>query len=136
MAVMFPSPEWAVEFQKALNNNPVYAEAARTWEGDFYFVVTDIPGQPDPSTMYTDLYHGKCRAAEMVDDDTIYNPAFRMTAPIGVWRKVIEKKMDPIQGLLTRQLKLQGDMVTIMKNVKAAKELVNSLSTIDTSFPA
>ena len=132
----FPSPEWAVAFKDALNSNPTYAAAAHNWEGDFYFVVTDIPGQKEPTTMYADLWHGKCRDAHIVDDLDAHNPAFTMTAGLPVWRKVIEKKMDPIQGLLTRQLKLQGSMTTIMKNVKAATELVNSLTKIDTQFPS
>ncbi|MCW5848558.1 MAG: SCP2 sterol-binding domain-containing protein [Anaerolineae bacterium] len=132
----FPSQEWAVAFKDALNTSKNYAEAARNWEGDFYFVVTDIPGQGDPVTMYADLWHGQCRDAYIVDELDAHRPAFTMTAKLPTWRKVIEKKLDPIQGLLTRQLKLEGSMTTIMKNVKAATELVNSLSTIDTQFPA
>lgn len=131
----FPSQEWAVAFKSALNNSPSYNEAARNWEGDFYFVVTNVPGDPEPVTMYADLWHGHCRDAYIVMDPDAHKPAFVMSAPIGTWRKVIEKKMDPIQGLLTRQLKLQGSMTVIMKNVKAATELVNSLTTIDTQFP-
>lgn len=131
----FLTPDWAVAFKEALNNNPAYAEAARNWEGDFYFTATGLAGKPQPVTMYADLWHGKCRNAYIVDDENAHNPAFKMTAPVGTWRKVIEKKMDPIQGLVTRQLKLQGDLVTIMRNVKAARELVNSLTRIDTQFP-
>ena len=131
----FLSPEWAVAFKEALNNNPAYAEAARNWEGDFYFTAVDVPGKTGPVTMYADLWHGKCRNAYIVDDENAQKPAFKMTAPIGTWKKVMEKKMDPIQGLVTRQLKLQGDLVAIMRSVKAARELVNSLTRIDTQFP-
>lgn len=133
----FMSPEWAKAFKEALNTNPAYAEAARNWEGDFYFTATDMPGDTKTSTMYADLWHGKCREAFIVtggDDER--EPAFRMTGTMPVWKKVVEKKLDPIQGLLTRQLKLQGDMVTIMRNVKSAQALVNSLATIDTEFPS
>lgn len=131
----FPSQEWAVAFKQALNTNPAYAEAARNWEGDFYFVVTCIPGKTEPVTMYADLWHGQCRDAHLVTDRDAHHPAFTMTAPLPTWKKVIEKKMDPIQGLMTRQLRLEGSMTTIMKNVKAATALVNSLSSIDTQFP-
>jgi putative sterol carrier protein len=58
-----------------------------------------------------------------------------MSGPLSKWRQVIEKKLDPIQGLLTRQFKLKGDMVMIMKNVKAAQELVNCTTQVPTEFP-
>ena len=131
----FPSQQWAEAFKDALNASPDYHEAARNWEGDFYFIVTDIPGQPTPVTMYADLWHGQCRDAHVVANPATHTPAFSMTAKLPTWRKVIEKRLDPIQGLLTRQLKLEGSMTTIMKNVKAATALVNSLSSIDTQFP-
>ena len=52
-----------------------------------------------------------------------------------MWKKVIEVKLDPIQGMMTRQLKLRGNMVKIMKAVKAAKELVNCCTMVESEFP-
>ena len=57
-----------------------------------------------------------------------------INAPETVWRKVIGKKLDPIQGLMTRQLKLRGNMVKIMKAVRAAKELVECTTKVPTQF--
>jgi putative sterol carrier protein len=58
-----------------------------------------------------------------------------MSGPLENWRRVIEKKLDPLQGLLTRQFKLQGDMVKIMRAVKAAQELVNCTTLVPAEFP-
>ena len=58
-----------------------------------------------------------------------------LTAPVAAWKKVILKQLDPIQGMMTSKLKLSGNMAVIMKNVKAAKELVESSTHIDTEFP-
>jgi putative sterol carrier protein len=43
--------------------------------------------------------------------------------------------MDPIRGLMTRQLKLQGNMMKIMKVPKSATELVNCCAKVDTEWP-
>ena len=59
-----------------------------------------------------------------------------MTAPLSVWEKVVTKKLDVIQGLLTRQIKLKGNMAMIMRNVKAAQELVECCTHIETEFPS
>ncbi|MBK7920541.1 MAG: hypothetical protein IPJ94_30680 [Chloroflexi bacterium] len=50
--------------------------------------------------------------------------------------KVVEKKIDPIKGLMTRQLKLRNSMMKIMKAPKAAIELVECTTHIDTEWPA
>ena len=35
----FPSEEWIKLYMEQLNANKSYEEAAKTWEGDFLFVV-------------------------------------------------------------------------------------------------
>jgi len=133
--IRFASEEWVQALKEAINASEGYAEAAKTWEGDFYFIVD--PGGPiaQEMVMYVDLWHGKCRDACLCTDRTAKKPAFVINAALPAWRKVIDKKLDPIQGMMTRQLKLQGDMVKIMKAVKAAKELVDCTTRVPTEFP-
>jgi putative sterol carrier protein len=135
MAFKFPSDEWIKALMDELNRSPAYAEAAATWEGDFYFLA-DLPGADKPAVLYMDLWHGKCREAFIVTDESAKTPAFRMSAPLEVWKKVLTKKLDPIQGLMTGQLKLKGNMAMVMKSVKASKELVEACTRVPTEFPA
>lgn len=128
----FPSDEWVKALMEEVNASERYAEAAKNWEGDFYFIAEDESGQP--VYLYMDLWHGKCREAFMTMDESVKTPAFRMQAPLKVWRKVIQKQLDPIQGLLTRQLSLKGNMAMIMKNVKAAQELVECCTRVPTQW--
>ena len=133
--IKFATDEWIKVLMEKINESEAYAQAARNWEGDFYFVLDAGEGIEEPIYLYMDLWHGKCREAFASTDRTVKDPVFRMSGPLGKWRQVIEKKLDPIQGLLTRQFKLKGDMVMIMKNVKAAQELVNCTTLVPTQFP-
>ena len=135
MAYKFPSDEWVKAYMEELNKSASYAEAAATWEGDFYFTV-EIPGAEKPAHLYMDLWHGKCRDAFLVTDEAGKTPAFRISGSIENWKKVLSKKLDPIQGMVTGQLKLKGPMAPIMKAVKAAKELVEAGTRVPTEFPA
>jgi len=135
MAHRFPSDAWVKALMEDLNRSEAYAEAAKTWEGDFYFIV-DPGGALDKTViLYMDLWHGKCRDAYEVADESAKTPVFRMSAPVTTWKKVLTKKLDPIQGLVTGQLKLKGNMAMVMKSVKAAKELVESCTRVETEFP-
>ena len=136
MGVPFATEAWIKALQTELNKSAGYREAASTWEGDFYFVVTAGGSIPTDVYMYMDLWHGECRDAMEVNDPAAKDPAFVMSAPVDVWRKVVDKKLDPIKGLMTRQLKLKGNMMKIMKAPKAAIELVECTTRIDTEWPA
>jgi putative sterol carrier protein len=131
----FGSTEWVQAFHEAINSSKAYEDAARNWEGDFYFVIEPSGTQSKPIYMYVDLWHGKSRKAFIAKDASEMKPEFVISAPVGVWKKVIEKKLDPIQGLVTRQLKLQGNIAKIMRAVKAAQELVNCTTKVLTEFP-
>jgi len=133
--IEFATDEWAKDFMEKINESEAYAQAAKTWEGDFYFIVEAGEKVPETVYMYTDLWHGKCREAFATTDPSVKDPVFRMSGPLENWRRVIEKKLDPLQGILTRQFKLKGDMVKVMRAVKAAQELVNCTTRVPTKFP-
>lgn len=128
MSYKFPSPEWVKAFEEQINSSDAYANAAKTWEGDITLIIEGGPA------IYLDLWHGKCRAAEYLTDPNAKNPEFKITGDLEKWKKVLAGKLDPVQGMVTRQLKLDGNLVKIMKNVKAAQELVRCATRVPTTF--
>ena len=133
MAIPFMTEEWAKAFMEAINHNDAYKEAAATWEGDFYFVAENKDGSH--ATVYLDLWHGACRDAFLMADPSTKTPEFEVSGKIPSWKKVMGKQVDPIQALITRQLKLKGNMAKVLRAVKAAQELVNSATRVETEFP-
>ncbi len=134
---IFGTLEWAKQFMEAINNSKAYEEAAKTWEGDFYFIIESGGSIKEPIYQYIDLWHGKCRKVDIVSEaeKDKYKPEFLLSASVATWRKVAEKKVDPIQAIVTRQLKLQGNMGKVMRAVKAAQELVNCVTQVKTEYP-
>jgi putative sterol carrier protein len=134
MALKFPSDAWIKALMEDLNKSAAYADAAKTWEGDFYFIIEPSGKVEKPLILYMDLWHGKCREAFEVTDESAKAPVFRMSAPLATWKKVLTKQLDPIQGLVTGQLRLKGNMAMVMKSIKAAKELVEACTRVETEF--
>ena len=130
------SKEWVEAYVEALNNNPAYEEAAKTWEGDFIFIVRNDESNEIEQAAYFDLWHGKCREAHVVEDPKNPNvkPEFVYDGKRSNWIKVLKKELDPIQGLMTGKFKLTGNMSKVMRAVKAAQELVNTTMKIDTDI--
>ena len=134
MAYLFPSAEWVEQLKIEVNRSEAYANSGKTWEGDFCFVVKPGGALKEPFKMYLDLWHGKCRDAFVLTGAEAKKPEFTISGTIETYRQIFNKKLDPIQALMTRKLELQGNMMKIMKSVKATLDLVNCCSLIDTTY--
>ncbi len=130
----FPSDEWIKELSAQLNASEAYARSAKDWEGDFIFVVEPDAAYDDTAYLYLGLYHGKSPDAGLLSGPDDREVEFVLSAPFSVWRQVIEGKLDAIQGMMTRKLKVRGNMMKIMRYPKAAKEIVSCCALIPTDF--
>jgi len=135
--IYFPSEVWLEEYVKKINANPEYAKAAANWEGDFLYVIEPDVTEPEQFRAqkiitYYDLWHGKCRKAFLVTPESRMPDAeFVVQGKYSIWVKVLQGKLDPIKALLSRQLKLKGNIAKALRAGKAAKELVRSAMLIE-----
>jgi putative sterol carrier protein len=146
------SEDWAKAYEKALSSNKDYRAAASWWEGDFIFVIEPSGNLDHEIKMFIGLYKGDCTGAKVLGDDEEYEilPAnspprplkkgekvgaeFVFSGPYDNWVKVLNKEIDPIQGLMAGKFKLVGNMAKVMRATKAAQEMVNSTIGIDAEF--
>ena len=147
----FGTQEWAEAFMKAVNDNPNYKEAASWWEGDFVFVIKPSGNLDKELKMFIGLLKGDCTGAKALAEGEEYDilPPNSPPRPLGKgkvgaefefsgaydnWVKVLSKELDPIQGLMAGKFKLVGNMAKVMRATKAAQELVNSTTMVETEF--
>ena len=132
--VPFGTDTWIELFHAEINKSEAYRQAARTWEGDFYFIIEAEGSLTEPVYMYMDLWHGESREAFITRDPSVKDPEFVIRAPVSTWKEVVEMRLDPIKALMTKKLKLKGNMAKIMRAVKAANELVRCTTRVPTEF--
>jgi putative sterol carrier protein len=133
----FPSKEWLDVYVDRINGSSEYREAAATWEGDIAYVFEAEPdkGVPEEIWAWLDLWRGECRGARYaVSPEEGEKAKFIIRAPYTRWKEVINKELDPVQGMMQGKLKLKGDLPTIVRYVKAANELVNLAASVPTEF--
>jgi len=133
----YGTQEWYDVYMEEINKSKPYEEAAKTWEGDFYFITEKGGPVKEPIIGYVDLYHGKCRKVEIVTDTKKYSPEFIISAPYHIWKRICLKQLDS-QALITKQSKLmtgsRGTMSKIIRYTKAANELTNITARIATEW--
>ena len=135
--MLYPSEEWVEAWIEKLNEYEAYQKAAATWEGDFLFVLEELPANrgelTETVTMYVDLWHGKCRDAWVVTPDkpAPENVEFTYSGIYKNWVKLMKGEIGPIKGLLQQKFKLKGNMAKVLKATKAAMELVKSTTLVE-----
>lgn len=134
MAFKFPSDEWIKELSEQLNASESYERSAKDWEGNFIFVVEPDDAYDETAYLYLGLYHGKSPGAAMIESKDERDAEFLLHAPFGAWQRVIKGELDPIQGMMTRKLKLKGNMMKIMRYPKAAQEIVACCALVPTEW--
>jgi len=131
---IFASQAWLDETANLLNNDPDYAEGAKDWEGDYLYIVEPDEVQTTPIYYYVDLYHGKCRKATVLNNPTEVKAEFELSAPYSVWKKLLLGELDGNKALMTRKLKLKGNMAKIMRSTKASTAYFKALAPLKTEF--
>lgn len=133
---VFPSDEWLRIYRERINDSPEYRDAAAEWEGDIAFVFEAEPnkGVPEELWAWMDLWHGECRDAHMVTPDGEVTAPYVIRAPYTRWKDVLRGDLDPVKGMMQGKLKLQGDLPTIIRYVRAANELVHLTMSVPTEF--
>jgi putative sterol carrier protein len=129
MAYPFPSEEWLQALVEVLNSDERYAEVAKNWEGDMTVVIEAEDGgeRPDlPVAVYVDLWHGKCRSARFIDmeKEELPDVAFTLRARIDHIQKLFTGQLDPIQAMMTRRLRVEGNMAYMLRNVPTVLDFV------------
>jgi putative sterol carrier protein len=134
MSIKFPSDEWIKELCRLLNESESYAQAAATWEGDNIFIVLPDADYSGTMYLYINLQHGKASDARELKSLDEQKALFTTSAPFNTWRKVLEGRLDPIQGMFSGKLKLVGSMAQVQRTPKATYELTKVAAQIDTDF--
>jgi len=129
MAYPFPSEEWLRVLVDVLNSDERYAEVAKNWEGDMTVVIEPEGGgerQDLPVAVYLDRWHGKCRSARFIDleKDKMPESAFTLRARIDNIQQLFTGQLDPIQAMMTRRLRVEGNMGYMLRNVPTVLDFV------------
>jgi putative sterol carrier protein len=133
---LFPSDEWLEAYRERINRSTEYRAAAGSWEGDIAFLFEAEPDRNVPVDLWAwlDLWHGECRRAHMIGRQEARGAAYVIAAPYSRWKDVLAGELDPIKGMMQGKLKLEGDLPTIIRYVRAANELVLLTTTVPTEF--
>lgn len=123
--------EWIQTLKNNINTNANYKQAAATWEGALALLVF-VPQLNETHGVFLDLHKGTCLQAhafnQSLDED---KTKYILKGESTTWLQILGGKMPPLMALMQGKLKLEkGSLFTLSKYANAAKEIVQSASSI------
>lgn len=129
----FPSAEWAAAYQKALNENSAYREAARAWVGDIMLLLRPADANSPAPGVLLELADGGCQNATYHADARAIPSEFVYEGTPENWQRLMRHELDPIKAILDGTFRVRGNLAKLMRFTRAAKELVETASNVPSS---
>jgi putative sterol carrier protein len=135
---VFPSRGWAEAAMALVNADPEIADAGRGWMGDFGVVIEAEAGKLDEDFVAW-IRPEAGRVLELrvlVDPDDLdeFEPAYRLRAPYSVWKGLLRGSVDPVEAIVKRRLRVDGDVQPILERMRY-KDIANRvLEQLETQF--
>ena len=121
-----------------LNADPDSVLAGRGWKGDFGVVVEAEAGKLDEHFVAW-VRPEEGRIAELrvlVDPDDLdeFEPAYRLQAPYSIWKGLLLGSVDPVEAILKRRLRVDGDVQPILERMRYKDIAARVLARLETRF--
>jgi putative sterol carrier protein len=162
-SLIFPSQEWFSAYEGRINEDDKYKEISEGWgvefNGDFIFEMTEIPlDEMDSDSMpkdlreqmatypqetndkgyvglaYLGLEDGQCTGASLVKNEGEVDNGFHLTATIEKWKELLRQERGIIDGLMSGDFELDGDMQKVLQYSDAAVRLTELAGKLDDEF--
>lgn len=128
--------EWAQAFRSAIEGDHAYRETAARWTWPVALVLDAAPeyGFAEPIAVELTLDRGRCHGAEIRARDAVEAPIV-LSAPYAVWKAIVRGELDPLVGVTSGRIAVQGSVTTLMLHARAATALVACARAVPTQFP-
>lgn len=111
-----------------LNNDPEWLERAGHLSFSMAHVYTGVVNH---------TFSFRFDAGRLIDIAEHNTPVdFTLTAPAETWEQVMTRQLDAKRAVVTKQIRVEGDMLTVIKHMVVLKGLVDHLSELDVRIPS
>jgi len=129
------SNDWAHAWRQAIQASEAARKEFGGWRWPLVLVARGTERIAERAVLL-DLYDGVCRAVRVATAQDLEQAPYVLSADPAIWKRLIEKALEPLAGLMKGQLKLvRGSVAALLPYAAAAKELFAAATRVDTRFP-
>ena len=126
---------WLHAVQAAVNASDQYRHRAAGWRWPLGLGFVDPDDEDRDRFGVLDLYDGHCRGAIAVPRRGFQQAPFRLSATYDRWDRLLHGQVDAMRCILLGDAQLDGDRLTALRYLPAAKALMDAMGTVDVDLP-
>jgi len=138
VALPFGTSSWSAALREEINRSSEYRNAAAKWgagfNGNLLFAFEADAALPKPLYLFLKLQAGRCDGAEFVPGPSHPEMGFALRAPLSLWREILERRTLAATAILTGKLRVEGEMLTLLKHAGASRALIHCTASVPTEF--
>ncbi len=118
-------PEWIDAYEKLVQGDAAYKEAAAGWEGTVVLHTFAEPsiGIEEDGYLLMDLWHGECRSIRPVPPEVGESADFILSGSYWTWKASSTGELDTNKAVMQGKIKLKGDLAKIVRYNQASTRL-------------
>ena len=136
----FGSADWSAALREEINRSSEYRNAAAKWgagfNGNILLAFDSDTALKKPLFLLLKLAEGHCDAAEFVPGPSHPDAGFTLRAPFSLWREILERKTLAATAILTGKMRVEGEMLTLLKHAGASRALIHCTASVPTRYGA
>jgi putative sterol carrier protein len=129
--------DWCRALAAAIHGNPESAVAGKGWRGSLAVAVLPDDGLAEPFVVLTQIEDGRVldiRPLEDEDEIDEVEPDYVAKGGYLTWKRFIRGEYDPIEALLQRKIRFEGDLQPIAERAQFKRLFWEMLAQVPTTF--
>jgi len=133
----FPSQEWIEAWERVVNDSE-YTDLGEGWgvgfDGDFLFHVAADGRLPTDHYFYAALEDGEASDCREVEAPEAVDYGFVLRAPYSKWVEMTRGEIGAVDGLMSGEFEIDGDMQRVLEYSESAAVLVDCAACVETTY--
>lgn len=129
------TPAWLASVMEAVNTSDDYRERAAGWRWPLGLGFLDPSDHDRDRFGVLDLHDGRCRGAVATDRHGFEQAPFRLSASYRRWDRLLHGRLDAMRCILLGEARLEGDRLTALRYLPAAKAMMDAMATVEVDIP-
>ena len=135
MSIVFPSMEWARTLVERINQDPEFAKNIQLDNAAITLSIESEEGSlEDDFFLWLSIENRRIQEFKQLSSPDEMDSIFKLKGKYSAWKKVFSGQIGPTMALVSKKIRVSGNLKELLKNKKAFDVIVDHMMNMDITF--
>ena len=132
MSIVFPSMEWAKTLVERTNEDPEFAKNIQLDNAAITLSIESEEGSlEDDFFLWLSIENRRIQEFKQLSSPDEMDSIFKLKGKYSVWKKVFSGQIRPTMALVSKKIRVAGNLKELLKNKKAFDVIIDQMMNMD-----